>query len=595
MIAAPVVVHTRLLQQHEQSEAALRASEQRLHLLATAGAVLSRSLEPQATLEAIASMIVPGIADWCRIDLLDAARRSCSARSRYHADPDRRPRSAPSWCSALPGAAATRRARWPWVVATGAAATSRTSTRRESSSIARPRSPRLRAGHRHARELRRAAGRARPHARRAGGAAGRVGAPAQRRRRRAARRAGAACGAGARQRAAVTPRPQAALAEAESANRAKDEFLAMLGHELRNPLAPIVTALQRDGAPRRRRRAAPSARIIERQVAHLTRLVDDLLDVSRITAGKIELERERARPRDGRRRARSSSPQPVARARARTGSSVDLPDEPVLASTATRCASRRCCRNLLTNAAKYTPRDGRIALAPARDGDEARAGRRGRRHRHRAASCCRASSTCSCRASRRCDRPPAASASASRSCRRWSSCTAARVAAESDGPGRGSRFIVACRVAEPTPRPRAGADAGATPARAGRRRASSSSTTTPTPRRCSPSCCARTGHEVRIGADGAGRARPRSTRSAPRRRAARHRAAGHGRLRARAARCARDRALRAACGWSRSPATATSPTAPRALAAGFDEHLVKPVHPEALMAVIERMLQERKP
>ena len=78
------------------------------------------------------------------------------------------------------------------------------------------------------------------------------------------------------------------LQKLEAASRAKDEFLAMLGHELRNPLAPIATALQlmtlRGGET-----ASASSTIIERQVDHLTRLVDDLLDVSRITRGKIEL------------------------------------------------------------------------------------------------------------------------------------------------------------------------------------------------------------------------------------------------------------------------------------------------------------------
>ena len=77
--------------------------------------------------------------------------------------------------------------------------------------------------------------------------------------------------------------------EAEAANRAKDEFLAMLGHELRNPLAPIVTALElmnlRGTAPRERT-------IIDRQVRHLRRLVDDLLDVSRIARDKITLAKE---------------------------------------------------------------------------------------------------------------------------------------------------------------------------------------------------------------------------------------------------------------------------------------------------------------
>ena len=78
---------------------------------------------------------------------------------------------------------------------------------------------------------------------------------------------------------------------AEAANRAKDEFLAMLGHELRNPLSPILTALQlmklRGGEGSERERT-----VIERQVTHLTRLVDDLLDVSRIARGKVELKEE---------------------------------------------------------------------------------------------------------------------------------------------------------------------------------------------------------------------------------------------------------------------------------------------------------------
>jgi len=78
---------------------------------------------------------------------------------------------------------------------------------------------------------------------------------------------------------------------AESANRAKDEFLAMLGHELRNPLAPILTALQllrlRGVEAGERERT-----IIERQVRHLVGLVDDLLDVSRITRGKVLLKPE---------------------------------------------------------------------------------------------------------------------------------------------------------------------------------------------------------------------------------------------------------------------------------------------------------------
>src|SRR5690606_42054797 len=73
---------------------------------------------------------------------------------------------------------------------------------------------------------------------------------------------------------------------AETANRTKDEFLPMLGHELRNPLSPMRTALE---VMRLRGADSHEIDVLERQVTHLTRLVDDLLDVSRITRGKIEL------------------------------------------------------------------------------------------------------------------------------------------------------------------------------------------------------------------------------------------------------------------------------------------------------------------
>ena len=78
--------------------------------------------------------------------------------------------------------------------------------------------------------------------------------------------------------------------EAEAASRAKDEFLAMLGHELRNPLSPILTALQ---LMRLRGTQSREQDIIERQVGHLVRLVDDLMDVSRIARGKLELRKRR--------------------------------------------------------------------------------------------------------------------------------------------------------------------------------------------------------------------------------------------------------------------------------------------------------------
>src|SRR5205823_1654114 len=100
---------------------------------------------------------------------------------------------------------------------------------------------------------------------------------------------GRQCGQ-ALERARLHDATQAARAEAEQASRAKDDFLAMLGHELRNPLSPILTAVQL----MRARGDTGSSRehsIIERQVNHLIHLVDDLLDISRITREKVELDR----------------------------------------------------------------------------------------------------------------------------------------------------------------------------------------------------------------------------------------------------------------------------------------------------------------
>jgi signal transduction histidine kinase/ActR/RegA family two-component response regulator len=82
-----------------------------------------------------------------------------------------------------------------------------------------------------------------------------------------------------------------ALRAAEEANRSKDQFLAMLGHELRNPLAPIATAVQ-IMALKGDDRTINERRTIERQLVHVTRLVDDLLDISRITSGRLAIRRE---------------------------------------------------------------------------------------------------------------------------------------------------------------------------------------------------------------------------------------------------------------------------------------------------------------
>jgi len=154
-------------------------------------------------------------------------------------------------------------------------------------------------------------------------------------------------------------RERQARREAEAGSRAKDEFLAMLGHELRNPLAPIVTALQllrlRGNDP-----AKHEHTIIERQVQHLTTLVDDLLDVSRITQGKIALKRERVELSAVVSRAVELASPLLEERRHRLV--VDVPEHgvPVLVD-ATRFA--QVISNLVGNAAKYTEPGGEIVIS----------------------------------------------------------------------------------------------------------------------------------------------------------------------------------------------------------------------------------------
>ncbi len=155
--------------------------------------------------------------------------------------------------------------------------------------------------------------------------------------------------------------------EAEMANRAKDEFLAMLGHELRNPLAPIVTALHlmslRSGNVAEKERA-----VIGRQVEHLTRLVDDLLDVSRIARGKIELRRARVELSEVVARAIETSSALIEQRR--HALDVRVPRRGlVVDGDPARLA--QIVSNLLGNAAKYTNPNGHIAVTAEREGAEA--------------------------------------------------------------------------------------------------------------------------------------------------------------------------------------------------------------------------------
>ncbi len=153
------------------------------------------------------------------------------------------------------------------------------------------------------------------------------------------------------------------LLELKRASRTKDEFLAMLGHELRNPLSPIVTALQLM-AMRSDAATSHEQGIIQRQVDHLVRLVDDLLDISRITRGKIELKKRTVRVADV--LANAVEMASLLLEQRRHQLSVDIEPDLVWSVDATRLA--QVVSNLLTNAARYTPIGGQVRLAAWREG-----------------------------------------------------------------------------------------------------------------------------------------------------------------------------------------------------------------------------------
>jgi PAS domain S-box-containing protein len=160
-----------------------------------------------------------------------------------------------------------------------------------------------------------------------------------------------------------------ARAEAERASRAKDEFLAMLAHELRNPLSVIVNAIAAvnsdAGLPADLRRAGAT---VGRQTDHLTRLLDDLLDVSRITSGRIQLELELVDLHDAIDLAVESQRHRIDTKRQRL--TTTTPDGPVMVmGDAVRL--QQVVGNLLNNASKYSPAGASLAISLAREGGEA--------------------------------------------------------------------------------------------------------------------------------------------------------------------------------------------------------------------------------
>ncbi|HWB00208.1 MAG TPA: PAS domain S-box protein, partial [Pirellulales bacterium] len=171
------------------------------------------------------------------------------------------------------------------------------------------------------------------------------------------------------QRAAIAIENARLYNEVKQASRRKDEFLAMLGHELRNPLAPIRSALQIMNTPNVGEAALAEARqVTQRQVQHLARLVDDLLDVSRIMRGHIELRRQPVSLQTVLSHA-IETVQPLVNER-KQQLIVDMPSKPVmLEADATRLT--QAIGNLLNNASKFSSSPGRFWLTAKLDGGEA--------------------------------------------------------------------------------------------------------------------------------------------------------------------------------------------------------------------------------
>jgi PAS domain S-box-containing protein len=148
-------------------------------------------------------------------------------------------------------------------------------------------------------------------------------------------------------------------------DRRKDEFLATLAHELRNPLAPIRTGLSLLQGTKDRGVVRRTHQIMDRQLEHMVRLIDDLLDLSRVTRGKVQLERERVDLRSMVGTAIEASRPLIDDAGIELV--VRLPDTPVIVD-ADRMRISQVVSNLLNNAAKFTERGGRVELDVVEEG-----------------------------------------------------------------------------------------------------------------------------------------------------------------------------------------------------------------------------------
>jgi PAS domain S-box-containing protein len=335
-----------------------KRAEETTRFLAEASAALASLTDPESTLQQVASLSVPQFADWCAVDVLEidgTVRRMAVA----HADPTRRDLVRELERRYPPSANARR----------GFLQAVRTGESEWAATIPDDLLAGLAEDEEHLRILRGV------------GLRSYVSVPLKSRLRVLGAMTFAIAGSGRvyepndvraaedlASRTVIAMENANLLATLREADRRKDEFLAMLAHELRNPLAPIRNAaqiLRLQGSSGQD--LLWSADVIERQVHQMTRLVDDLLDVSRITRGKIELRKEAVELASVVRSAVEASRPLIEKWEHQL--TVVVPPEPIrLEADATRLA--QVLSNILTNAAKYTDQGGHIRLAVERLGDE---------------------------------------------------------------------------------------------------------------------------------------------------------------------------------------------------------------------------------
>ena len=228
-------------------------------------------------------------------------------------------------------------------------------------------------------------------------------------------------------------------AELRDADRRKDEFLGMLAHELRNPLAAIMNAGEVLDRTLQDSRASRLTAVVKRQTRALARMVDDLLDVSRVTLGKIRITKEPLLLHELVTRVTDSARDAATKAQQTLEVHIDPRGVP-LEGDATRL--EQVLSNLLNNAVKFTPAGGRITVTAGREDNDAVVRIRDTGVGIEPARCqsirfVRAGGDDAGQVAER-------SRHRTRHVARWLGCTAAPFRAFSEGPGKGSDFVCVC-------------------------------------------------------------------------------------------------------------------------------------------------------